>query len=135
MHENTPTSNEDIRREQDAAVLEKYGLRWAVLAAWRTELTQRAVALPTDVLTSLEVSRIKISSGCFSPCEIGCDLRRIEAVLTAIEASSPSEQTDKWLGLLGRAMADRVEPADLLSVPAIRIRFNDCRARGCACGA
>jgi hypothetical protein len=107
MHENTRTTNETTRQDQDTTMLEKYGLRWAVLAAWRTELTQRAVPLPQEVLNSLEVSRIKISSGCYSAGEIGCELRRIEAALTATEASSLSEQTDKWLSLLGRAMADR----------------------------
>jgi len=134
MHESTRQPDDTIRRHQDAAVLEKYALRWAVLAAWRTDLIQRAVVLPQDVLSGLETSRIKISSGCFSSCEVGCDLRRIEATLTAVDASSPNEQTDKWLGLLGRAMADKIDPGDLLSVPAVRIRFSDCRVGGCACG-
>ena len=135
MNDNTRHTDDTIRRNQEAAVLEKYALRWAVLAAWRTELGQRSVSVPPDIMGSLETSRVKISSGCFSPCEVGCDLRRIEGVLISVDASSPREQTDKWLGLLGRAMAEGLEPRELLSVPAIRIRFNDCRMRGCACGA
>jgi hypothetical protein len=135
MSQNTIETDDTIRRSQDAAVLEKYALRWAVLAAWRTELGQRSVPVPPDVMGSLETSRIKISSGCFSPCEVGCDLRNIEGVLTSVDASSASEQTDKWLDLLGRAMSEGLEPRELLKMPAIRIRFNDCRARGCACGA
>jgi hypothetical protein len=133
MHESTRQIDDTARKQQDAAVLEKYALRWAVLAAWRTDLAQRAAVLPPDVLTGLETSRIKISSGCFSSCEVGCDLRRIEATLTAVDASSPNEQTDKWLALLGRVMAERLDASELLSVPAVRIRFNDCRVGGCAC--
>ncbi len=135
MSQPTIETDENLRERQESAVLEKYALRWAVLAAWRTELSQRSVPVPADIMASLETSRIKISSGCFSPCEVGCDLRQIEGVLTMADASSPTEQTDKWLGLLGQAMSEGLEPRELLRVPAIRIRFNDCRARGCACGA
>jgi hypothetical protein len=134
MKEPTTQTVQNDRRKQEEGVLEKYALRWAVLAAWKTEIVKRGVSVPPDVMSDLATARVKISSGCFSPCEVGCDLRKIEGTLTAVDASSAGEQTDKWLGLLGRAMADKVEPDELLSVPAIRIQFNDCRSRGCACG-
>jgi hypothetical protein len=135
MHAQSTQTDDQVRRNQEAEVLQRYALRWAVLAAWQTELARRAVPLPAEVKSSLEISRIKISSGCFSPCEVGCDLRALEGTLTAADSSSPDEQTDRWLELLGRAMTNEPAPDELLSVPAIRIRFNDCRSRGCACGA
>jgi hypothetical protein len=135
MGEQTSTSNDDVRRRQEAEVLQKYGVRWAVLAAWQKELAGRSVAVPPEVVSWLETARVKISSGEFSPCEVGSDLRKIEAVLTPVEASSPGEQTDKWLGLLAEAMAENPAIAALLRVPAIRVSYDEYRPRGCGgCG-
>jgi hypothetical protein len=131
MDEQTGTNGDDVRRRHEAEVLQKYALRWAVLAAWRKELAERWVAVPPDVVGWLEIARIKICSGRFSLCEVGSVLRKIESLLTPVEASSPGEQTDKWLGHLAQAMAEKPAMAPLLQVPAIRINFENDRPRGC----
>ena len=134
MVRNTSQSDETTRRTQETAVLEKYSLRWAVLAAWHKDLLSRSSAVPPTVLSGLETAKIKITSGCFSPCEVGCDLRSIEAVLTAADASAAVTQADKWLDILARSMDDKVDVSELLGVQTIRVQFNSCRARGCNCG-
>jgi len=135
MMRNNAKPDDTDRANQEAAVLEKYSLRWAVLAAWHKDLMARNSAIAAEVVTNLETAKIKISSGCFSPCEVGCDLRSIEAALTAADASARDSQVDKWLDVLARSMDDSVDSEELLGMQTIRVQFNSCRARGCNCGA
>jgi hypothetical protein len=119
------------RLQQEEAVVKQYALRWAVLAAWRDALAERRVPGAAEVDLGLKRVRIKIASGCFSACEIGCDLSPVEATLTSADASSTSSSVDFWLDLLGHAM--RSEAERLLKVPAVKFRFADCGVPGCRC--
>ena len=121
------------RFQQEGAVVRQYALRWAVLAAWRDALAERSVAVGDVVDPGLKRVRVKIASGCFSACEIGCDLSPIEAALTSSDASSSGTSVDYWLDLLGHAM--RAEADRLFKVPAVKFRFADCGVPGCRCGA
>ncbi len=121
----------DERTQAEIAVLEKFGLRWAVLAAWCEELAHRGLAL--DLGRQLEDSRLKLASGAFSSCEIGCDLGRIEAMLTGADASSTPDSTAYWLDLLGRAMAEGVDPDSLLQNAAVRFQYLHCGFLPCKC--
>lgn len=118
--------------QQEEAVVRQYALRWAVLAAWRDALVERQIPGITSVDLGLKRVRIKIASGCFSACEIGCDLSPVEAALTSTDASSSSNSVDFWLDLLGHAM--RSESERLFKVPAVKFRFADCGVPGCRCG-
>ena len=40
----------------------------------------------------LDQTRVKLSSGCFSSCDIGCTLTEVEASLTSVDASCPSNR-------------------------------------------
>ncbi len=116
--------------KQERSVVERYALRWAVLSAWRDALEPRRNAEVDAVLTR---ARIKIASGCFSACEIGCDLSAVEAQLTSLDASGAEAGVDFWLGLLGYSMAEKADAERLLKLPAVRFRFAECRVPGCAC--
>ncbi|HYQ80335.1 MAG TPA: hypothetical protein VEP68_02475 [Anaeromyxobacteraceae bacterium] len=123
----------EARIQQEEAVVQQYALRWAVLAAWRDALAERKADPGSAVDLGLTRVRVKIASGCFSACEIGCDLSPIEAALTSADASSGASSLDFWLDLLGHAM--RAEADRLLKVPAVKFRFADCGVPGCRCAA
>ena len=53
----------DEATQQQVGVLQQYGLRWAVLAAWRDALQLRQVKVPADTDVVLETARMKIASG------------------------------------------------------------------------
>jgi hypothetical protein len=114
-------------------VVRQFALRWAVLAAWRDALAQRGVRLEDPDEEALTRARIKIASGCFSACEIGCDLAPVEAVLTAADASGGEPSVDEWLERLGQAMTGEEE--GLLELAPVRFRFADCGVPGCRCEA
>ena len=130
MEANTMAEDKAI---QDESVLKQYGLRWAVLAAWMDALQLRRVQLPQELGRLLENGRIKIASGCFSVCEVGCDLSQLEGALTSIDASSQHNWVDFWVDMLGHSMADNAETERILKVPAIRAYYNNCGITGCRC--
>ena len=125
----------DVRTVQEEAVLKQYGLRWAVLAAWRDALQLRRVTLPDETDRLLENARTKLATGCFSVCEVGCDLSQIEAVLTSTDASSQHNWVDFWVGLLGRSMCDDPAIEFILNIPAVRSHYQNCGIKGCSCEA
>jgi hypothetical protein len=127
-------AEQDQQLRAEISTLEKYGLRWAVLAAWADELEKRRVELDADTRKRLEASRVKISSGCFSSCEVGCDLGAIEGSLVSRGASSLSDSTTFWIELLGRAMEESGEIEQLLRIPAVRFRYSSCGFGPCRCG-
>lgn len=119
--------------QQDVAVLQQFGLRWAVLAAWRDALKLRQVRVPAEIDLLLEGARIKIASGCFSVCNVGCDLSNVEAALMTADGSTDHNWVDFWVDLLAHAMASREETERVLRVPAIKFRYNNCGSKVCRC--
>ncbi len=113
------------------AVLRKYALRWAILAAWDDELQRRGVPTSTRCESRLEESRVKIASGCFGSCHIGCLLGDVEAELVSADASTADGKVDAWIDLLGKAMND---PEAALGITAVKFRYSDCIAGSCGCG-
>jgi hypothetical protein len=117
----------------EEAVLKQFGLRWAVLAGWRDALQLRSVVLPNKADHLLENARIKIASGCFSACEVGCDLSELEGMLTSTDASSGHNWVDFRVDMLGHSMADNAETERILKIPAVRSRYNNCGLSICRC--
>jgi len=124
----------DAQIRVEVAVLKRYGLRWAVLAAWADELRNRGAVLPASLSGQLDAGRVKISSGCFSSCEVGCDLGAIEAALVPADAACATSNVSFWLDLLGRAMEDDDGMERLLRLPAVRVHYAGCGFGRCACG-
>lgn len=119
--------------EPDIEVLRKYGLRWSVLAAWRDALRLRRVVVEPETDRILETARMKLASGCFNVCEVGCDLQTIEAALTTADASTDHNWVDFWVDMLGHAMTDAAATERLMKIPAIRFRYANCGIKGCVC--
>ena len=120
-------------KQTEAEVLDSFGLRWAVLAAWRDDLRSRGVGFDAEVARLLEASRVKIASGCMSSCEVGCDLARIEALLVSRTATVAPDTVDGWIGTLSEAMTT---PENVKARPWFRpvsVSYLDCGYRPCVC--
>ena len=62
-------------------ILRRLGGRWAVLAAMSLAMHKKGVAAPPEVSERLKTARVKIISGCISPCEANCVLAEAESRL------------------------------------------------------
>ncbi len=124
---------QDLRVENDKRVLEQYACRWAVLAAWYDDLQKRNIVLTPAVSENIDLARTKIASGCFSVCEVGCDLGKIEALLTSVDASSQHNTAENWIELLAKAMDNAAGVERVLKVPAVKFQYVNCKLP-CNCG-
>lgn len=114
--------------------LKKFGMKWAVLAALVSDLGKRGVRIPVDVNEELKLARMKIMSGCFSPCEVGCALGKLEGQLVSIGAALGEDYLRPWFDLLGQAMEGRIGPSQVSDIPALEPIANDCKWLACRCG-
>ena len=121
-------------REVSLDLLKKYGMKWAVLAAWVIDLGKRGIRVPSGVNEELKVARMKIMSGCFSPCEIACAFGKLEGQLIALGASLGEDYQRPWSDLLGQAMEGRIDPGRVSEIPALEPIANDCKWLACRCG-
>lgn len=117
----------------EAETLRRYGLRWAVLAAWHDALRLRQLAPPAETNRLLETTRIKLASGCFSVCEVGCGLGSLEGTLTSVDSSSEGDSTEYWIELLGQSMSGGLDTERVLRIPAVRTHFESSGIKGCHC--
>ncbi len=123
----------DERTRAEIEVLTKFCLRWSILAAWYEELAKRQVALDGEVRRKLDSVHAKLSAGCFSSCEIGCDLAEIEGALVARDGESPAPSVDFWLELLGEAMSETPRSEEILRYPPIKFHYLNCGFLPCRC--
>jgi hypothetical protein len=121
-------------REVSFDLLKKYGMKWAVLAAWVIDLGKRGARVPSSLNEELKVARMKIMSGCFSPCEIACAFGQLEGQLIALGASLGEDYLRPWSDLLGQAMEGRIDPLRISEIPALKPIANDCKWLACRCG-
>ncbi len=128
-----PETTTDQAVAHEIKILQQYGLRWAVLAAWRDALELRHVALPPETDRTLEKARIKLVSGCFSVCDIGCDMSTVEGALTSADGSSHHNWVDFWIDILQHSMSGSGETDRILKIPAVKARFQSCGIKGCSC--
>ena len=123
----------DERTRSEVEVLEKFGLRWSILAAWHEELSKRQVDVGRELTRKLEEVRGKLSAGCFSSCEIGCEMGEIEGVLVSKDGESPAPSVDFWLELLGGAMSENPPSEEILRYPPVRFHYLNCGFLPCRC--
>jgi hypothetical protein len=128
-----------VIREKDKVeleVLQRFALRYSVLAAWENSLRDQGVMVPASVTKPLERARVKISSGCSSACDVGCDLGRIEAILFSTATTAGQESADSWLDTLGECMSPKANIEEIqkkIPFPAVKMHFNRFNF-DCACG-
>ena len=128
------TTAQQDERKVSFEWLKKFGMKWAVLAALVIDLGKRGVRIPTDVNEQLKLTRMKIMSGCFSPCEVGCSFGKLEGQLVAIGSSLGEDYLRPWFDLLGQSMEGRIDPRRISDIPALEPIVNDCKWLACRCG-
>jgi hypothetical protein len=114
-------------------MLRRFGAKWAVLAAMTADIRRKGIALPPVVFDVLKTVRGKIESGCFSTCEIGCDLSQAEGPIFSECHHLDEHQFQEWSDLLGEAMQGKLDYQRILGVPALEPVKNDCGFLSCNC--
>ncbi len=114
-------------------VLRRFGGKWAVLAAMSLSMSRRGIALPPEVQEKLKMARVKIGSGCFSPCEAACALAEVEGRLFSQCHRIDDQEFMTWSDLLGEAMQGKLDYDRIVGIPALAPVKNDCRFLGCRC--
>jgi len=114
-------------------MLKKFGTRWAVLAAMRLDMTSRGIRIEGDTDEQLKLARVQVLSGCFSPCEVGCSLSKVEGQLISIGSSLGGEYIREWSELLAQAMRGEIDPNRIAEIPALKPVAMDCKFLACRC--
>jgi hypothetical protein len=109
-------------------------MKWAALAALVVDLGKRGVRIAPETNEQLKLTRMKIMSGCFSPCEIACEFAKLEGQLIALGASLGEDYLRPWSDLLGQAMEGKIDPGRISDIPALAPVANDCKLLACRCG-
>lgn len=123
----------ETRREITYELLKKYGSRWAILAAMSMDISKRGIQLSNDIKAALEITRIEITSGCYSTCEIDCTLNKVEGELVSSGSSFGEAYLDPWLDLLARAMQGPLDYEQLIAIPVLRPVETSCGFLKCSC--
>jgi hypothetical protein len=130
----------EIIRKKDQveiSILRRFGLRVSILEAWEESLRIKGAAIPSSVSGALARARVKVSSGCFTACEVGCELGQVEATLVSLAGALGEEAAEPWLEMLGECMSEKSPIEDIernIQFPAIRAYMNRFQFDG-ACGA
>jgi hypothetical protein len=114
-------------------MLKKFGTRWAVLAAMRLDMAGRGIRIEGETDEQLKLARVQVLSGCFSPCEVGCSLSKVEGRLISIGSSLGGEYLRPWSDLLAQAMRGEIDPRRIAEIPALKPVEMDCKFLGCRC--
>lgn len=123
----------ETRKEVSYDVLKKYGSRWAVLTAMKMDFEKRGVKFPVNVESELKTSRIQITSGCYSTCEVDCVLNTIEGQIISCGADLGEKQMDPWIDLLARSMKGELDYDTIVNIPALQPVKSDCGFLKCSC--
>lgn len=115
-------------------MLKKYGTRWAVLAAMRLDMAGRGIPIGSEIDGQLKLARVQILSGCFSPCEVGCTLSKVEGQFIASGSLLGEDYIREWSGLLAQAMQGEIDPNRIAEIPALKPVAMDCKFLACHCG-
>ena len=123
----------ETKKERSFELLKMYGSRWAILAAMSLDLSKKGFQLPETVKMNLEVTRIKIASGCYSTCEIDCSMNRVEGHLISAGASLGEHYIDYWMDLMARSMQGLIDFDNLIEIPAVKPIESACGFLNCNC--
>jgi hypothetical protein len=114
-------------------ILQRYGAKWAVLAAMAAAMTRQGIALPPSVFEAIKAARGKIVSGCFSACEVNCDLANVEGPLFSQGYLLDEKDFQQWSDLLAEAMQGKLDYQRILGIPALDLIKSDCGFLNCRC--
>ncbi len=114
-------------------VLRRFGAKWAVLTAMTGDMTRKGIKVPHGVVEELGAVRVKIGSGCFSTCEVSCELSKVEGQLFSQCDRLDPQDFQQWCDLLAEAMQGKLDYGRIRGIPALEPVKNDCQFLGCRC--
>lgn len=125
----------DVKNEGVVAfdVLTRFGGKWAVLAAMSMSMSRKGIVVPPEVHEKLRMARVKIGSGCFSPCEVSCALADVEGRLFSQCHLMDDQEFMNWSDLIGEAMQGNLDYDRIAGIPSLAPIKNDCKFLGCSC--
>jgi len=115
-------------------ILRRLGGRWAVLTAMSLAMQKKGIPVPPDINETLKTARLKIVSGCASPCEVNCVLAEAESQLFSQGPTLGDEKFMMWSDLLGDAAQGKLDYARIQMISALEPIHQDCKFLGCTCG-
>jgi hypothetical protein len=115
-------------------ILRRLGGKWAVLTAMSLAMHKKGIPVPPDINEKLKTARVKIVSGCVSPCEANCTLAEAESRLFAQGPALGDEDFMMWSDLLGEAAQGKLDYARIKVISALEPIHQDCKFLGCSCG-
>jgi hypothetical protein len=126
---------DDLKDKQafDFEMLKRYGAKWAVLTAMTSDMVSKGIEVPRAVFESLKTARSKIESGCFSTCEVGCDLSQVEGPLFSQGYLLDPQDFQQWSDLLAEAMQGKLDYQRIMNIPALSPVKNECMFLRCSC--
>jgi hypothetical protein len=96
-------------------------------------MSRKGVQMPAAVSERLQIARVEIASGCFSPCEVACALADVERDVFSQAHLLGDEEFMQWSDLLGEAMQGKLTYERIQGIPALVPIKNDCEFLGCMC--
>ncbi|NIN51901.1 MAG: hypothetical protein GTO23_01860 [Nitrososphaeria archaeon] len=110
------------------------GLGWklAVLAFLAEKILRNGHTLPRGVVDQLRLAKAKIVSGCYSHCELECELNQLEAKLFSVIVELGSEEVDRGLDLLSKAASGEITEGDI-NHSIVQPIISDCTTNPCSC--
>jgi hypothetical protein len=123
----------DDRQVVEFEILKRYGAKWAVLAAMTSHISRKGISVAPRVFEVLRTARSKIESGCFSTCEVGCELSEAEGQIFSQCDLLEQQDFQKWSDLLAEAMQGKLDYQRILGIPALAAVKNDCGFLRCNC--
>ena len=109
------------------------GGKWAVLAGMSMSMSRNGIAVPPEVHEKLRMARVKIGSGCFSPCEASCALADVEGQLFSQCHLLDETEVMAWSDLLGEAMQGKLDYERIGGIPVLAPIKTDCQFLACGC--
>ncbi len=122
----------DEKKAEIADLLSKYGWKWAVMASTVGNIYSMGGSISNGVLNKLKITKTKLESGCYSPCETACDLQEIEKELFPELTKLGPYETDKFLELSSKALNGELTERELDLTGAQPI-LSDCVTLPCVC--
>jgi hypothetical protein len=100
----------------------------------RLDMAGRGIKIGSEIDEQLKLARVQILSGCFSPCEVGCTLSKVEGQFISGGSALGEDYIREWSGLLAQAMQGEIDPSRVAEIPALKPVAMDCKFLACRCG-
>ncbi len=114
-------------------LLKRMGAKWAVLTAMTADMIGKGIKVPPAVIEDLKTARIKLGSGCFSPCQVGCELSKIEGQILSQCHLLEDQNVNDWCDLLAEAAQGKLNYERIRGISAVAPVKSDCEILKCIC--